>query len=463
MQLDELRSELEEVRSTVIELAETETLDDEKRSTYDASNERFDALTAEIADREARAARVEELKAEAAKPEAKREGSFQIKKSAPGAYDIDMRGMVPTATLRDHAMRAVEGTKGELSEAQQAKVERLVRSDTPDGKIARHLLVTGRPEYREAFTKIISGNETSLTENERRAVAEVRAASLTDASGGYAVPFLLDPSVVLTNDGSANPVRQLARVVQITTDSWNGVSSAGVTASWDSEGTAVSDDAPTLAQPSVTAHKAQAFIPFSVEVGMDWASLYSEANMMFADAKDRLEAAAFITGSGSSQPYGIVTALDANTNVEVAVTTDNSFGVEDIYKVWKALPVRHRPTASWIGNIDTINRIRQFGTANNYHGYTASLGEGAPDQLMGRGLYESPDMDGAIGTGTDNTLVVGDFSAYLIADRIGMSVELVPHLFDVTNNRPTGQRGLLAWWRVGADSINDNAFRLLQV
>ena len=40
--------------------------------------------------------------------------------------------------------------------------------------------------------------------------------------------------------------------------------------------------------------------------------------------------------------------------------------------------------------------------------------------------------------------------------------ELVPHLFDVTNNRPTGQRGWFAWARVGADSIVDNAFRLLQ-
>ena len=88
--------------------------------------------------------------------------------------------------------------------------------------------------------------------------------------------------------------------------------------------------------------------------------------------------------------------------------------------------------------------------------------EGVP-MVLGKPVLESSEMDSGIGTGTDNALVIGDFKNYLIADRVGLSVELIPHLFDVTNNRPTGQRGWYAWWRVGADSINDAAFRLLQV
>ena len=42
-----------------------------------------------------------------------------------------------------------------------------------------------------------------------------------------------------------------------------------------------------------------------------------------------------------------------------------------------------------------------------------------------------------------------------------MSVELVPTLFDVTTNRPTGQRGWFAYARIGAGSVNDLGFRLL--
>jgi predicted phage gp36 major capsid-like protein len=41
-------------------------------------------------------------------------------------------------------------------------------------------------------------------------------------------------------------------------------------------------------------------------------------------------------------------------------------------------------------------------------------------------------------------------------------VELVQHLVG-TNHRPTGQRGWFAYARIGANSVNDNAFRVLQV
>ena len=64
-------------------------------------------------------------------------------------------------------------------------------------------------------------------------------------------------------------------------------------------------------------------------------------------------------------------------------------------------------------------------------------------------------------TSTIGLAVVGDFKNYLIARRGGMSVELVPMLFDVTNNRPTGQRGWFAYSRIGGGSINDLGFRLL--
>jgi predicted phage gp36 major capsid-like protein len=44
-----------------------------------------------------------------------------------------------------------------------------------------------------------------------------------------------------------------------------------------------------------------------------------------------------------------------------------------------------------------------------------------------------------------------------------MTVEVIPHLFDTTNNMPTGQRGLYAYWRNGAGVIAANAFRTLKL
>jgi HK97 family phage major capsid protein len=71
-------------------------------------------------------------------------------------------------------------------------------------------------------------------------------------------------------------------------------------------------------------------------------------------------------------------------------------------------------------------------------------------------------MDGTLGggAGNDPVLLYGDFSNFVVSQRIGSSVELIPHLFG-SNLRPTGQRGMYAYARYGADSINDSAFRML--
>ncbi len=69
-------------------------------------------------------------------------------------------------------------------------------------------------------------------------------------------------------------------------------------------------------------------------------------------------------------------------------------------------------------------------------------------------------MDGTISTADDYILVYGDFQHYYICDR-SSSVEFIPHLFSTGAGRPTGQRGFFATYRVGADAVNNGAFRLL--
>ena len=92
----------------------------------------------------------------------------------------------------------------------------------------------------------------------------------------------------------------------------------------------------------------------------------------------------------------------------------------------------------------------------------AVLGMAQPTKLLGQPLYEASDMVATVTTGS-NILLAGDFSEYLIYDRIGVSIEYVPQVFDTSTGRPTGQRGYLAHWRVGADVLNSNAFRVLKL
>jgi predicted phage gp36 major capsid-like protein len=45
-----------------------------------------------------------------------------------------------------------------------------------------------------------------------------------------------------------------------------------------------------------------------------------------------------------------------------------------------------------------------------------------------------------------------------------MNIELIPHLFGAAQgNLPIGQRGLFAYWRVGAKVLDANAFRVLKL
>ena len=429
---------------------------------------KVDGLDSELAEI---AGRIAELETVAARQVSARQvpETFQIMDRAGTADDVDSNvARLSAGEARSMALATLEkkDTLG-LSSEQLDKVERLIRSGSMDlrgDQVARRLLLTESDAYRSAWQKVMTRPNAVLTADESKAMNaldEYRAASLTDTAGGFGVPVLIDPTVILTGQQSLNPFRQIATVKTITNDEWRGVSSAGVTWSFDAEASEVSDDAPTVAQPTITAHRATGFIPYSIEIGGDYVGFANEMAILLAAGLDELEASAFATGSGSAAPYGIITALDANTNVEVALTTDGAFAAVDVRKVWAALPDRAKANATWVMSADVANDISAFGSSYGADS-TVDL-SGTIDTLKGRPVVISsyfPDFNGA--TAAQNMLVVGDFSKYYIVDRIGLSIELIPHLFGLTNNRPTGQRGWYAYKRVGADSIDDTAFRLLQ-
>jgi HK97 family phage major capsid protein len=289
--------------------------------------------------------------------------------------------------------------------------------------------------------------------------------SLTDSAGGFLVPLQVDPAVIVTSSGVYSEIRAVARQVVATGDAWNGVSSAAISWSWDAEATEVSDDSPSFAQPSIPIYKAQGFVPISVEALQDAANVTEEVGKLFAEGQADLEGTALITGSGSGQPTGIVTALAASSpTVVVPAAADDTFALSDVYNLHGALPARWRRNASWLANNLIYHKIRQFDTAGG-GGYWTNVGGDRPERLLGRQVVEAEAMDGTIttsGSVHNFALIFGDFSSYVVATRLGMTVELIPHLFGASR-RPTGQRGWIAWYRIGADSVNDNAFRMLDV
>lgn len=366
-----------------------------------------------------------------------------------------------SSDLSSRAFDAIEKMPFATDNVRNVATDILSRFDDSDAKIAKLCLATSSPEYVRAWSKVASGRGHMLTPDEQRALE--RAMSLTDSAGGYLVPFQLDPTVIITANGSRNQIRQVARQVVATGDTWNGVSSGAVSWSWDAEASEVSDDSTTFGQPSIPIYTARGFVPISIEALEDEQNVTAEVARLLAFGRDVLEAAAFATGTGSGQPTGIVTALVASSpTVVVNSATTDTFASADVYALDNALPARYRGSASWFANRAIYNRVRNFDTAGGAQMWER-IGADVPPQLLGRSTYESEDMDGTLNAGAENYfLIYGDFSNYVIADRIGMSVEFIPHLVGA-NRRPTGQRGWFAYYRVGADSVNDGAFRMLDV
>lgn len=465
MLLNDINSRLGEIDAELETLATlTDPTDDDTARSEALLTEATELRTARIQAAE-RVQRIADAHAKAREEGREIKGaSFEFQKKVE-PYDVDFRSL--NETQQNDAARAIldrpEARHLDADQKDHAATV-IARHGT---RAALHTAVTMRPQYRSAWGKYIAGREAFLTNEERMAVQAVEqsrtALQLADANGGYAVPALLDPAIIYTGSGTANPMRQVSRIVTGMDDTWRGVTSSGVTASWDSETIQVSDDSPTLGQATVVSHKASAFVQFTVEIEGDWSQLASEMGELFQLGKDELETVAFATGNGTSdRPYGILTDLfAASATVGVLPTTDGAFGAVDVRAIFGALGPRYRPQASFMGSIDTINEIRGFDTTGGLSNQTVDLTQPYNFAVLGRPVYENsgfPDFTGT--TGAANILAVGDFKNYVIFDRIGSRTEFVPHIMGA-NGRPSGQRGLYFWWRVGGKTVNTNAFRLL--
>ena len=370
------------------------------------------------------------------------------------------------ALYRENAMRAVDVSRypglvrmpGVTKEQAQARVRELLdgidaEAGEDAGALARRILVTGSPTYERAFWKAIArGGFMGLNAEEQRALSMGSA-----TSAQLAVPFTLDPTIILTSDGATNPLRQISRVETITGRTWEGVTSAGITVGRIGEALPSTDNAPSLAQPTLTPTAVRGFVPFSIETDQDWTQMRSEMTRLLADAKDVEEAAAFVTGSGSAPaPSGIQATLTTASNVNDG---SGGFTAAAIFSMENNLPPRFTPRASWLARKNTYNLVRALDTNGTLY---ARITAGRANELIGYPAYEASAMPVRFTSSTvfgGRYAILGDFSNFLIVDKAGMDVELVPHLF--SNNLPTGQRGLFALWRNNSLVVNGNAFRIL--
>lgn len=336
----------------------------------------------------------------------------------------------------------------------KAHIHKLFETIDEPETLARHILKTGSKPYARAFAKFLSGRQAEWTNEERAGITTVG----TTTAGGYAVPYTLDPTLILTNDGSVSPLRPISRVEQIAGNTWKGLTSAGATVSRGvAEQTAVTETSLVFGQPSVTVQPVKAEIKFSIESDEDWPRLQTEVARILQDAKDNEEATSFFTGDGNApNPNGILGTLDAGSIVGSGLTVK----LNDVDSLIAALPDRFEPRARFVGHRKVFTSIanldRAAGATPNYQ----PLVQGAPQELRGYPRHNASAMEKDISRTGYKVLLFGDFAYFLIVDKIGLSIELDPHVRD-GDGKWTGQRAFLAHWRNSSEILVDSAFRVL--
>ena len=370
----ELLAEEMEVLRAEVELIAKMTVPDEdaaERAEYDAAQERSDVLRAEWQTKKAlydkardREKQVDEIM-RAHQEEANRETGAPRRgpevKRTRDAFEADaefaslMRSALtgpevvnfdPESTI-DRAHYAVDQVPRYVGDDVKERLHSLLADEesSQTALIARHILLTGSPEYRAEFKAHVQSMGRHFPELIRTAM------SLTAGNGGVLVPHYLDPTIILTNAGVyGGTIRALATVQTIGTNVWEGVSSAGVSAAWVAEGAPATDGTPTFSAPTITTHLAAAWLTGSYQVLAD-SGFSGQLPRLLTDAKVRLEEADFGTANtGATKPRGVVAAVAAVTASIVTSATTGAFVVGDVHNTSNAVNPRQEQNLAWLAH-----------------------------------------------------------------------------------------------------------------
>ena len=175
---------------------------------------------------------------------------------------------------------------------------------------------------------------------------------------------------------------------------------------------------------TLTPYKVKTAMAVSDEALQDAAQLESYLVSEFARRIAEKEEAAFIDGTGSSQPTGLLTgaATGKTTSSGSAITFDE---VLDLYGSLKAA---YLPASVFIMNPATavyLMKIKTGVSSDNRFIWTASLSADAPGILLGRPVYLSSNMP-TIATGK-KTIAFGDPSRYYVARRPSYTIQRDPY------------------------------------
>jgi len=309
-----------------------------------------------------------------------------LDKRIKSALDVEER-----AKQADEAFERVAGKPAERGAPQAQQTDDELRSFLRgEGPRAYEVRPTGPVNFRD-LSKLTdaAGNNTVPTSFYNRLVAHLIETSAIMQSGA---------TILNTASG------EIIQVPKTTAHS---------SASIVTEAGSISESDPTFGQVELGAYKYGTMIQVSRELLTDTGvDLEGYLAMQAGRALGNAFGAHAVTGTGSSQPRGVVT--DATLGVTGATSVSGAFTADNLIDLFYSViaPYRMSNACRWIMKDSSAAEVRKLKDDNGQYLWQPALTAGAPDTILGKPVLTDPNV-AAIATSAKSVLF-GDFSQYFV-------------------------------------------------
>lgn len=307
------------------------------------------------------------------------------------------------------------------------------------------------------YAKWLRGGDQALTNEDWTHIRNTMSTT-TPSEGGYTVQTEVANSVLdaLKVFGGMRKVADVIQTAQGNPMNWptsDGTAETGEIIAENTTATGADVSFGTKALPVYKFSSKVVAVPFELLQDSN-VDIEAFVRARLATRLGRITNTLFTTGTGSSQPNGIVTASGtgytcANSSSQVTTVAYDSL-VELQHSIDPAY--REGGNCGWMFNDSTLKKLRQIKDGQSrpifVPGYESGNPGGAPDRLLGDPITINQDF--ASMAASAKSMAYGDFSYYKIRDVMDIT------MFRFTDSAYTklGQVGFLAWMRSGGNLID---------
>jgi len=380
----------------------------------------------------------------------------------------EMNNLVSAAQTEGRSLNAEENQKFDAIEtdvrAYGDSVEKIERAEQMKKEIASGR--EARAEQKEitkhaAFSKYLRNGMGGLNAEERSLV-EMRGTdsqiTTTDSLGGFLVPedFSNILNVASSFTGAIEGLAQVLNTTSGATLPYPKVDDTSVVGAILSEGSADTVSDMTFAALNLGAYTySSKIVKVSYQLLQDAAFNLDEFLVnTLGERIARGQNAHFTTGTGSSQPQGLITAGSSalTTASTTAITADEILTL--IHSIDKSY--RNSPKFALMGADTTAAAIRKLGvgSSNDFPVFIPGMAIGEPDRVFGVPFYVNNNMDAI--AATKKVLVAADFSKYVVRNAGGVQMLRLNERF-----ADALLVGYIAYKRSDAGAIDTSAIKFI--